>query len=60
MLESPKARRGLRAWLTDLLELDALDGLQKDPLTFVHAADALGRRVPAPLYVSASPYSLFR
>lgn len=42
MLESPKARRGLRAWLSDLLELDALDGLQKDPMTFVHAADALG------------------
>jgi hypothetical protein len=42
MLDSPKARQGLRAWLTDLLQLQDLDDLQKDPATFVYMSDGLG------------------
>lgn len=42
MLADPRARRGLRAWATDLLHLDELDRLNKDPQTFVHMSDQVG------------------
>jgi hypothetical protein len=36
MLADPRGRRGLRVFFDDMLGLDALDGLPKDPALFVH------------------------
>ena len=42
LLESPRAREGLRAWFTDLLHLGDLDDLYKDPNVFEFMSDTLG------------------
>jgi hypothetical protein len=42
LLEHPRAAQGLRAWVTDLLKLDKLDGLAKDPSVFTSITDELG------------------
>jgi hypothetical protein len=36
MLADPRARRGLRVFFDDMLGLEGLDGLPKDPALFVH------------------------
>jgi hypothetical protein len=41
MLADPRARRGLRAWAEDLLDLDRLPSLQKDPAVFIYLRDGL-------------------
>jgi hypothetical protein len=41
MIADPRARRGLRAFVDDLLELNALASLQKDPSTFVYIREGL-------------------
>jgi hypothetical protein len=40
--DSERSRDGVRAWATDLLHLDGLDELRKDPTVFVHMDDAVG------------------
>lgn len=42
MLDDDKARRGMRAFFSDMLELDELDDLTKDPLVFVYMSEGLG------------------
>jgi hypothetical protein len=42
MLADDRARDGVRAFLTDMLELDALDDLTKDPTVYVYASAELG------------------
>ncbi len=42
MLADDKARQGLRAFITDLWELDRLDDLVKDPTIFIQASPELG------------------
>lgn len=42
MLADPKARRGMSAWLTDLLHLDEVVKLYKEPSVFVHMSDQVG------------------
>jgi hypothetical protein len=42
LLESPRAREGLRAWFADLLHLVDLDDLYKDPGVFAFMSDSLG------------------
>ena len=42
LLESPRAREGLRAWFADLLHLGDLDSLYKDPGVFEFMSDSLG------------------
>ena len=42
MLDSPRAREGVRAFFTDMLELHRLDDLTKDPVVFVHFDSGLG------------------
>lgn len=42
MLEDPRARDGLRAFFTDLYELDKLDGLSKAPELFPHISENFG------------------
>lgn len=41
LLASPRARLGLRAYVSDLLQLEKLDRLHKDATVFVHMTDAL-------------------
>jgi hypothetical protein len=41
MIADPKARRGLRAWTDDLLDLGRLEGMQKDPEAFRFLRDGL-------------------
>lgn len=41
MLADPKARRGLRAWTDDLLDLGKVTQLQKDPEVFLFLRDGL-------------------
>ena len=41
MLDDRRAARGVRALFTDLLHLDALDTVEKDPLVYTHASPAL-------------------
>jgi len=43
LLEDPRARDGLGAWLSDMLHLDDLDDMEKDPFTFVHVTETLGQ-----------------
>jgi hypothetical protein len=42
MLADDRAREGLRAFLSDMLQLDGLDTLTKDPLVYAYASSALG------------------
>ena len=42
MLADPRARQGLRAFFTDMLDLHELDELNKDPLIFTYMSDDLG------------------
>ena len=42
MLEDAKARRGMRAFFTDMLALDELDSLTKDPTVYVYMSAGLG------------------
>jgi hypothetical protein len=42
MLADPKARDGVRRLYTDMLHLDELDGLTKDPAIFTYMRDTLG------------------
>ncbi len=42
MLADDKARQGLRAFITDIWELDRLDDLVKDPTIFTQASPELG------------------
>ena len=42
MLEDPRAIRGARVFFAEMLRLDALDGLSKDPDVFVYMSDLLG------------------
>ncbi len=42
LLESPRARDGLRAWFADLMHLADLDTLYKDPGVFEFMSDSLG------------------
>jgi hypothetical protein len=42
LLESPRAREGLRAWFADLMHLVDLDDLYKEPAVFVFMSDTLG------------------
>ncbi len=42
LLESPKARRGLRAFVADMLQLAELESLTKDPTVFVYMSAGLG------------------
>ncbi|MEM7675441.1 MAG: DUF1592 domain-containing protein [Myxococcota bacterium] len=42
MIDAPQARVGVRAFFTDLFELDRLDELEKDPQLFVHFDAELG------------------
>jgi hypothetical protein len=42
MLDDPRARRGLRAWLDDWLGLDTVPSLAKDPTLFEHWGDGVG------------------
>lgn len=41
MLADPRARRGLRAWAEDLLDLDRVPKVQKDPTVFLYLRDGL-------------------
>lgn len=42
LLDDPRAREGVRAFFTEMLGLDALDAVNKDPATFVHFDPQLG------------------
>lgn len=42
MLDSERSKVGLRAWFADILHLNDLDDLYKDPQTYVHMSDTLG------------------
>ena len=42
LLDAPRARQGLRAFFSQLYELDHLDGLTKDPELFTHFSPELG------------------
>ena len=42
MVEDPRARRGMRAFFTDFLELEELDHLAKDPTLYEHFSTLLG------------------
>ena len=42
MLADPRARSGIRALFSDLLQLHLLDDLAKDPTVFVHASERVG------------------
>jgi hypothetical protein len=42
MLADARAKDGVRAFLTDMLELDALDDLAKDPTVYTYASAGLG------------------
>ena len=42
MIESPLARRGLRAFATEWLQLDELDDLVKDPMIYTQASSDVG------------------
>jgi hypothetical protein len=42
MLEDPRAKQGLRSWLVDLLHLDGLDSMEKDPALFPNISPTLG------------------
>lgn len=42
MLADPRARDGLAALFSDLLQLHLLDDLSKDPTVFVHASEQVG------------------
>lgn len=42
MLADPRSRQGVRAIFTDMLELDRLDGLRKDPTVFAHMSPEVG------------------
>ncbi|MCB9796503.1 MAG: DUF1592 domain-containing protein [Alphaproteobacteria bacterium] len=42
MLDDPRAAQGLRSFFTDLLELDQLDELNKDPFVFPHYSEEVG------------------
>lgn len=42
LLASERSREGVRAWFTDMLELDELDSLNKDPDIFIHMTDTVG------------------
>jgi hypothetical protein len=42
LLEDPRAREGVRAFFTEMLGLDGLDDLVKDPATYVHFDQQLG------------------
>ncbi len=42
MLADDKARRGLRAFFSDMLHLDELDSLTKDPAVYVYMSSQLG------------------
>lgn len=41
MLQDPRARRGLRTFFDDMLGLDALEGIPKDPDLFLHWSDTV-------------------
>src|SRR5690606_14995447 len=41
MLADPRARRGLRAFAEDLLQLDEFAGIQKDPAVFLYLREGL-------------------
>ncbi|HMV70423.1 MAG TPA: DUF1592 domain-containing protein, partial [Myxococcota bacterium] len=41
MIADPRARRGLRAWADDLLDLQRVLGVQKDPSVFLFLRDGL-------------------
>lgn len=41
MLEDPRARSGLLAWFDDMMRLDDLDDLYKEPAAFPHISDTL-------------------
>jgi hypothetical protein len=42
LLADERARRGMRSWFNDLMHLDELDALYKDPNVFVFMSDSLG------------------
>ncbi|MCB9797318.1 MAG: DUF1592 domain-containing protein [Alphaproteobacteria bacterium] len=42
MLDDPRATAGLRSFFTDMLELDAVEDISKDPFVFPHYTEALG------------------
>jgi hypothetical protein len=42
MLADPRAKQGMRAFFTDMLELDELDGLEKDSTVFEHFTADVG------------------
>ncbi len=42
LIEHPRAKQGLSAWVTDMLRLDLLDGMSKDPSIYVATTDELG------------------
>jgi hypothetical protein len=42
LLEAERARKGMRAFFTDMLDLHELDDLTKDPLIFLYMSDELG------------------
>lgn len=42
MLDDERARRGVRAFFVDMLHLDELDSLTKDPLVYVYMSSELG------------------
>jgi hypothetical protein len=42
LLNSPRAKEGLRAFLTEMFVLHRLDSLSKDPTVFVHMSDEVG------------------
>lgn len=42
LLQSDRARAGVRAFFTDMFRLDELDHLSKDPTVFVHMSEEVG------------------
>jgi hypothetical protein len=42
MATDPRAEEGLRAWVSDWLQLARLDDLYKEPLVYLHMSDSLG------------------
>jgi len=42
LMADPRAREGLSAWVADMLRLAELEGMEKDPGTFVHTTATLG------------------
>ena len=67
MLVDPRARRGVRELFGDMLQLDALDSLTKDPLVYTYMSDGLAESareqtladIEALVFEGAEPFSAF-